>query len=791
MQIPLAVVFAGMVLNAAQLSLPYSVSTIAGGTYVGDGGLATSGSLLDAEGVCIDAAGNVYIADAGDNRVRMIAPTGIISTIAGTGVPGPLNSPYGVTSDGKGNVYVADLGNNRILKIAPDGTATTVLGQLASPRNVLVDSAGNIYFSEFTGQRVRKIGTDGTVTVVAGTGVAGSGGDGGAAVQAQLKYPAGLAMDLFGNLYIADSGNSEIRKVSGGRITTVLGTGSMTGTGAGALSTPTSVAVDAAGDLYVADSGNQRIRKLTPSGIISTIPVAARDLALDSAGNLLAASGAHVFRILTSNAVTTIAGDGGYLFRGDGGPATQARMNAPSGVALDANGNLWIADTGNSRVRMVSTADQINTVAGGSGQLSSPLQIGFDATGDLLIADAAGFRIRELLASPSALVTVAGTGIPGAGGDGLPATSSELNAPNGVATGSGGVLYLADTGNNRVRRMYGSGVLVTVAGNGQAGFNGDGAGQGVALNAPSGVCLDAAGNLYIADTGNNRIRRQTPDGLVTTIAGPDQLNSPRGVAVDAAGTVWIADTGNHRVVALPLGGVLTVVAAQLQSPVGLTVDPGSGAVYVADAASNLVLKLLPGAATLTEQSTPVSVVNAATLMAGPVAPGSLISVFGSGLANAQVLFDGQAVPLLMAQDTRLNVQVPLTATGAFEVESGSAALLTTALTIVPNAPGVFTGPGGTGPVAAANHDGTVNSDTNAAPQGTVVTFYATGIGQGGVGVLIGGVAAAVLFAGDAPGFIGVTQINAQVPVGIAVGTVPLVVQAGTALSQGGVTIAVQ
>ena len=174
-----------------------------------------------------------------------------------------------------------------------------------------MDSLGNIYVSEFAGQRVRKIGPDGSVTVVAGTGAAGANGDGGAANLAQLNYPAGLAMDGSGNLYIADSGNNKIRKVSGGKIGTVA---------AGLLETPTAVAVDTVGNLYVADAGNQRIRKLTPAGTITTIPVVARDIALDSGGNLLAASGAHVFRVLASGAVTAVAGDGGYLFRGDGGP---------------------------------------------------------------------------------------------------------------------------------------------------------------------------------------------------------------------------------------------------------------------------------------------------------------------------------------------------------------------------------------------------------------------------------------------------------------------------------------
>ncbi len=192
-----------MVLTAGQLPLPYSVSTFAGGTNVGDGGLATSAALLDAEGITTDRAGNIYIADAGDMKVRMIAPNGIISTLTSN-----LVSPCRVAADALGNVYVADLGGNRIQKIAPNGLATTVLAQLSMPRNLPADGVGNIYFSEFSGQRVRKIGADGTVTVVAGTGVQGSAGDGGLATVAQLSFPAGLALDAFGNLYIADNGNN-------------------------------------------------------------------------------------------------------------------------------------------------------------------------------------------------------------------------------------------------------------------------------------------------------------------------------------------------------------------------------------------------------------------------------------------------------------------------------------------------------------------------------------------------------------------------------------------------------
>jgi uncharacterized protein (TIGR03437 family) len=750
---------------------------------VGDGGLATNGSLLDAEGVTVDAAGNIYIADAGDNRVRMIAPGGIISTFAGSTTANALTGPYGLSADGRGDVYVADLGNNRIQKISPNGSVATLIGQLASPRNVLADGGGNVYFSEFGGHRVRKIGPDGTVTLIAGTGTVGAGGDGGTAALAQLNFPAGLALDVYGNLYIADSGNNRIRKVSGGKISTVVGTG---------LLTPTAVAVDSQGDMFIADSGNQRIRKVTAAGTITTIPVAARDLALDSGGNLVVADGTHVYRVLSSGAVTTIAGDGGYFSRGDGGPATMARLNAPSGLTLDGSGNLWISDTANARIRMVTnTTGQINTVVGGGGQVNSPVEIQFDAGGNLWIADAAGYRIRELTGPVGSLLAVAGTGSPGSVGDGFPATATPLSAPLGVALGPSGTVYISDTGNHKVRRMV-SGVLVTVAGNGAQGFNGDGPGQGVALSSPSGICVDSEGNLYIADSGNNRVRELTPDGVVRTIAGPGQLNNPRGVAVDASGNLWIADTGNHRVVAMPPGGVLTPVASQLQSPAAIAADPSSGAIYVADAGSNLVLLLSPGPAPLTEVPTPVSVVNAATLMPGAVAPGSLISIFGAGLGSAEVLFDGQPVVPLMSSSTQINVEVPLNTAGALEVLAAGSVLFDSSLTIAPSAPGVFTGPGGTGPAVAGNQDGTVNSNINPAAQGSIVTIYATGLGQAGaIGVTIGGVAAGVLFAGDAPGFAGVSQINATVPSGIGSGSLPLLVTAGQAQSQSGVTLFVQ
>jgi sugar lactone lactonase YvrE len=305
-----------------------------------------------------------------------------------------------------------------------------------TPSAAAVDSAGNLYIANTYNNRVRKVSTSGTITTVAGNGTPGFSGDGGPATNASLASPTGVAVDAAGNLYIADAGNDRVRKVSAsGTITTVAGTGTPGFSGDGGPATgaglvyPSGVAVDAAGNLYIADTYNNRVRKVSASGTI-----------------------------------TTVAGNGTPGFSGDGGPATNASLASPSGVAVDAAGNLYIADPDNSRVRKVSTSGTITTVAG--------------------------------------------NGTPGFSGDGGPATNASLFNPSGVAVDAAGNLYIADTTNSRVRKVSTSGTITTVAGNGTPGFSGDG---GPATNAslvyPSGVAVDAAGNLYIADSQNNRVRK--------------------------------------------------------------------------------------------------------------------------------------------------------------------------------------------------------------------------------------------------------------------------------------------
>ena len=325
-----------------------------------------------------------------------------------------------------------------------------------------------------------------------------------------------MALDGSGNLYIADTDNNRIRKVSAtGVITTVAGTATagFSGDGAAAtaaqLSIPTDVALDGAGNLYIVDNNNHRIRKVDSAGVITTV-----------AG--------------TGTADTQGRIRGG--FSGDGGAATAAQLAYPRKVALDGAGNLYIADSGNDRIRKVSATGVITTVAGtgmagfsGDGgaataaQLYSPYGVALDGAGNLYFADNRNERIRKV-DSAGVITTVAGTGIYGFSGDGGAATAAQLNSPYGVALDGSGNLYIADTSNQRIRKVDSAGVITTVAGSGIFGFGGDG-GAAVAaqLKLPFGVAVDGAGNLYIADNRNDRIRKagpQTLPALPAAIAPP-------------------------------------------------------------------------------------------------------------------------------------------------------------------------------------------------------------------------------------------------------------------------------
>ena len=625
----------------AQPAGDWTIETVAGGgSSLGDGDnvAAVAALLNDPTGVALDGAGNLYIADSENHRIRKVDAAGVISTVAGDGTEGyngdggaataaQLNYPVGVAVDGSGNLYIADLGNHRIRKVDAAGVISTVAGagstgesgggfggdggpataaQLRSPAGVALDGAGNLYIADALNNRIRKVDSAGTITTVAGAGTEGFGGDGGPATAAQLYRPAGVALDGAGNLYIADFGNNRIRKVdAAGVISTVAGAGSTGESGGGfggdggpavaaRLYLPRGVALDGAGNLYIADLLNHRIRKVDAAGVISTVA---------GAGS---------------------TGESGGGFGGDGGPAVAARLNFPVGVAVDGSGNLYIADTDNDRIRKVDAAGVISTVAGGgyggdggpavAAQLNWPFDVALDGAGNLYIADWLHNRIRKVDAA-GVISTVAGGG--SSLGDGGPATAAQLNFPEGVAPDGAGNLYIADTYNNRIRKVDAAGVISTVAGGGSSLGDG-GPATAAQLSGPSGVAVDGAGNLYIADRGNRRIRKVDAAGVISTVAGGGsslgdggpataaRLNFPVGVALDGSGNLYIADTDNNRIRKVDAAGVISTVAgdgtccysgdggpaveAQLSGPSGVAVD-AAGNLYIADTENERIRKV--------------------------------------------------------------------------------------------------------------------------------------------------------------------------------------------------------
>ena len=686
----------------AQPSADWRIDTFAGLPELGDGGPAVEAQLAFPNDMAVDGAGNLYIADTGNHRIRKVDSTGTITTIAGSGETGfggdggpaseaRLAAPTGVAVDGAGNLYIADSDNQRIRKVDSSRTITTIAGTgelgfggdggpasegwLAAPTGVAVDGAGNLYIADSRSHRIRKVDSTGTITTIAGTGEFGFGegsfgGDGGPATDARLALPTGVAVDGAGNLYIADSGNQRIRKVdSTGTITTIAGSGETGFRGDGGpaveaqLDYLVGMAVDGAGNLYIADSGNHRIRKVDSSGTITTIagsgetgfdggsfggdggPASEGRLAFptgvatDGAGNLyIADSDNHRIRkVDSSGTITTIAG---FVDPGDGGPATEAQLDYPVGMAVDGAGNLYIADQINHRIRKVDSTGTITTIAGsgetgfdggsfggdggpaGEGRLAFPTGVATDGAGNLYIADSGNHRIRKVDSSGT-ITTIAGTGELGFGGDGGPASEGRLALPTGVAVDGAGNLYIADSGNHRIRKVDSSGTISTIAGTGELGFGGDGGpATDARLAAPTDVAVDGAGNLYIADSDNQRIRKVDSSGTITTIAGTGELGFggdggpatdarlafPTDVAVDGAGNLYIADSRNHRIRKVDSSGTITTIAgsgepgfsgdggpatdARLARPTGVAVDD-AGNVYIADTDNHRIRILTP------------------------------------------------------------------------------------------------------------------------------------------------------------------------------------------------------
>ena len=613
------------------------ISTVAGtGTfgYTGDNGPAASALIGTPQGLAVDSSGNLYISDSVNNVVRKVTASGTISTFAGngktgyTGTNGPaigasLNAPNGLALDAAGNLYIAETNNNRVMKVSA-GTITVYAGNgvnslsastgtaltlpLSSPAGLAFDTAGNLYVASQYYSAIMQVTPGGTMSLFAGHGYSGfSDGDGGPANAAHFLSPVGLATDANGNLYVADNVAQVIRRInSGGIISAIAGTVYMIGfSGDGGSSTsalfldPSGLAVDKLGNVLVADYGNNRVRKIDPVGLTITTTVgtaaptgdggnavAAQILqpfgtALDAAGNLyIADTGNHRIRkVDTTGKISTIAGTGIAGYSGDGSTATAAQLNSPESVVVDSNGNILISDVGNSRIRKISPTGTINTVAGngtygysGDGlaatraELANPACVRVDANNNIYISDSDNYRIRKVNAQGIISTVAGGNGT--AYGDGGPATAAALYEPGCVAIDASNNLYIADTYHSTVRKVDSSGNINTIAGNPVLfGFAGDGGmAAGAVLFYPQDVAVDTAGNLFIADTLNARIRKVAANGVITTIAG----------------TGLFGDTGD--------GGSAT--AAQIGEVLGMSIDP-KGNLYLADAYNNAV-RLLTG-----------------------------------------------------------------------------------------------------------------------------------------------------------------------------------------------------
>ena len=546
-----------------------------------------------------------------------------------------FNFPFGIALGPDGNLYVTDTGNSLIRKVTPAGAVTTFVGKLDTfggtdgsgtnatfnrPHGPVFDRAGNLYVADYAGATIRKITPAGAVTTLAGT--AGSTGNvDGTGAAARFAGPSSLAIDSADNLYVADSLNHVIRKITpAGVVTTLAGTagslGATDGTGAAArFNNPRGIVCAADGTLYVADTGNNSIRKIAADGAVTTLAgmtntvggadgtaSAARfnfpnSITLDQSGNLIVAdeNNCTIRRVTTGGVVTTIAGLAGAQGRVNGSGAN-ARFNQPTGVAVDGSGNIYVVDYVNQLIRRIAANGNVTTVAGTGGStgsydgtghsmspvfLRNPTSAAVDGAGNLYVADTLNHSIRKI--TPSGVTTLlAGDGSTAGSTNGTGA-AARFNAPVGIALDAAGNAYVADAANHLIRKISPAGEVTTLAGKvGEPGHV-DGAADAARFDFPSSVAVDGAGNVFVVDYANHVIRQIAPGGSVTTLAGAvgqpgsadgvggsARFRYPRDIALDASGNLYVADTGNSSIRRISPGGLVVTLAG------------GSGATGAAD-----------------------------------------------------------------------------------------------------------------------------------------------------------------------------------------------------------------
>lgn len=633
---------------AAVLALVFTSSLFAQKLIVDTlAGSTTGGGYVDAQGadarfslprsVDADAAGNLYVADAPNHVIRKVDTNGVVTTIAGhanqpgssdgAGSAARFRYPLGVAVDRTRNViYIADSYNHTIRRMTPDGVVTTIAGLAATmgtidgtgtsarftyPLGVDVDANGDLYVADTSNHAIRKVTPQGVVTTLAGM-IRSSGGSDGFGIQASFRNPYDVAVDpTTGNVYVSDSGNNKIRKVTpDGYVTTVagssIGAGDADGTGTDAsFDSPWSIDVDAAGNVYVADHDNNTIRRITPAAVVTTFAGsgstgstngsasvarfnAPSGIAVMPDGSTLVVSDAfnHALRLIANDQVTTYVGS--VPANGTTNAiGTAARFHFPSGIAIDSQGNTFVSEL-DCTIRKITPAGVVTTFAGAAGQCGAidanganarfnyPHGLAIDANDNLYVADTYNHVIRKI--TPAGVVTTL------AGSAGLYGTTNGTGAqarfyfPWSLTVNPQGNVFVADTYNHMIRRVEPAGVVTTFAGNSSPGWRDD-VGTDADFYYPIAVTIDASRNLYVSDWTSHVIRKITPAGVVTTIAG-EALNSgsndgisstahfenPNGIAADAEGNLFVADEGNHVIRHVSANGVVTTVAGLAGTP---------------------------------------------------------------------------------------------------------------------------------------------------------------------------------------------------------------------------------
>lgn len=651
-----------LVSAAALLASTFSFTTLAGtgGTISSSAdGTGTEAQFDAPRGIAVDRAGTLYVADTRNNIVRKISTTGVVTTLAGTGgteggtngtgAQARFNEPFGVAVDDTGNVYVADASNNAIRKITSAGVVTTLAGggaagstdgtgsaaRLDEPRGICIDSSGILYVADYDNHTIRRVTPDGVVTTIAGRADVAGNADG-VGTAATFRGPMGIAVDSTGVVYVADSGNRAIRRISASGTVSTL---TLSGT---ALSEPRGIAVSTSGAILVADYGSHTIRSIASSGVVTTVAGAVESpgtadgaatsarfhypsaLAVLSDGSLVVADTDNdTVRGVRDNVVRTIAGAAGRVLTADG-VGTSARFDSPYATAVDSTGVVYVADSSAHVIRRIGTDGRVMTFAGLPGSFGiddgtadgarfySPTGIAIDSAGNLYVADSMNSTIRKI--TPGRVVTTfAGSGRSRGATDGT-GSAARFAQPFGIAVDGAGTVYVTDSQANTIRKITSAGVVTTLAGQSGSGGSTDGTGTAARFLVPYGIAVDSTGTLYVVDHGNHTIRRITSAGVVTTLAGTAgsagavdgagaaaRFQYPSGIAVGRDQTVYVADTDNQLIRAItPSGEVSTIggssrsgsadgtgTAAQFLNPKGIAVST-SDRLYIADLGNRMI-----------------------------------------------------------------------------------------------------------------------------------------------------------------------------------------------------------